>query len=172
MQNCSFRLSSARSWKNRARAQINFLSVLKLTFLLTFQASQNACSSLCDEIVTLWKLAALNPCISPRERNLLRQRLINYHITVIEKIQANSSSASTSSASSNSKTGKYYSLMILFFAEIYPVFRTFIKSSDFFTEWIHCLAKTWIYLTPYVCTERFFDSRSFMYNKIFFKKLS
>ena len=53
------------------------------------QASMNACSSLCDEIVTLWKLAALNPCISPRERNTLRKRLINYHITVIEKIQAN-----------------------------------------------------------------------------------
>ena len=32
------------------------------------QASQNACSSLCDEIVILWKLAALNPCIPPKER--------------------------------------------------------------------------------------------------------
>ena len=35
---------------------------------------------------------------------------------------------------------------------------------------IHCLAKTWIYLTPYVCTERIFDSRPLMYNKIFLKK--
>jgi hypothetical protein len=42
---------------------------------------------LCDEIVTLWKLAALNPCISPRERHLLRQRLMGYHVAVIEKIQ-------------------------------------------------------------------------------------
>ena len=32
-------------------------------------------------------------------------------------------------------------------------------------------AKTWIFLTPYVCTERIFDSRSFMYNNIFLKKL-
>ena len=53
------------------------------------QASQNACSSLCDEIVTLWKLAALNPCISPKERSLLKQRLKDYHNIVIEKIQAN-----------------------------------------------------------------------------------
>ena len=51
------------------------------------QASQNACASLCDELVTLWKLAALNPCISPQERSLLKQRLISYHTTVIEKIK-------------------------------------------------------------------------------------
>ena len=31
-------------------------------------------------------------------------------------------------------------------------------------KWIHCPAKTWIYLTPYVCTERIFDGRPFMYN--------
>jgi hypothetical protein len=36
--------------------------------------------------VTLWKLAALNPCISPRERDTLKQRLSQYHTTVIEKV--------------------------------------------------------------------------------------
>lgn len=51
------------------------------------QASQNACASLCDEIVTLWKLAALNPSISPAERATLRQRLVDYHLTVVEKVQ-------------------------------------------------------------------------------------
>ena len=50
------------------------------------QASQNACASMCDELVTLWKLAALNPCISPSERETLKQRLIQYHKTVIEKV--------------------------------------------------------------------------------------
>ena len=35
-----------------------------------------------------------------------------------------------------------------------------------------CLAKTWIFLTPYVCTERIFDSRPFASNKIFLKKVS
>ena len=34
---------------------------------------------------------------------------------------------------------------------------------------IHCLAKTWIYLTPYVCNKRIFDSRTFMHHKIFKK---
>jgi hypothetical protein len=51
------------------------------------QASQNACASMCDEIVTLWKLAALNPCISPEERDSLKARLINYHTTVVEKVR-------------------------------------------------------------------------------------
>ena len=36
---------------------------------------------------------------------------------------------------------------------------------------VHWLAKTWIYLTQYVCTERIFDSRPFMYNIFFWKKL-
>ncbi|XP_059097624.1 zinc finger SWIM domain-containing protein 8-like [Tigriopus californicus] len=60
------------------------------------QVSQNACSSLCDEIVTLWKLAALNPCISPMEREILRKRLIQYHLTVVEKVRANQSTSTTS----------------------------------------------------------------------------
>ena len=50
------------------------------------QACQNACASMCDEVVTLWKLAALNPCISPEERETLKQRLVQYHKTVIEKV--------------------------------------------------------------------------------------
>ena len=44
---------------------------------------------MCDEVVTLWKLAALNPCISPAERETLKQRLIQYHKTVIEKVKLN-----------------------------------------------------------------------------------
>ena len=51
------------------------------------QASQHACSSLCDEVVTLWKLAALNPCIAPHERTTLRTRLVQYHEKAIEKVQ-------------------------------------------------------------------------------------
>ena len=34
---------------------------------------------------------------------------------------------------------------------------------------VHCPATTWIYLTPYICTERIFDSRPFMYSKICLK---
>ena len=35
---------------------------------------------------------------------------------------------------------------------------------------LHCLAKTWIYCTPYVRTERISDRRPFMHNKMFFEK--
>ncbi len=61
------------------------------------QASQNACASLCDEIVALWKLAALNPCISPAERDTLKKKLVEYHITVVEKVQANQGGSGGSS---------------------------------------------------------------------------
>lgn len=49
-------------------------------------ASQHACSSLCDEIVILWRLAALNPGISPEERKLLQQQFKDWHLKVIDKV--------------------------------------------------------------------------------------
>jgi len=67
------------------------------------QACQNACASMCDEVVTLWKLAALNPCISPAERETLKQRLIQYHKTVIEKVQSNQGGGSSKTST---KPGK------------------------------------------------------------------
>ena len=48
-------------------------------------SSQHAASSLCDEIVTLWRLAALNPAISPIQREDLEQQLKEWHIKSIEK---------------------------------------------------------------------------------------
>ena len=57
------------------------------------------------------------------------------------------------------------------------------KSLIFWTTWtvgcqkfiqyirmLQCLAKTCIYLTPYACTERIFDSRPFMYYYVIFLK--
>ena len=50
------------------------------------QASQHACSSLCDEVVILWRLAALNPGLSSEERELLRQQFSDWHVKVIDKV--------------------------------------------------------------------------------------
>lgn len=50
-------------------------------------ASQHACSSLCDEIVVLWRLAALNPGISPEERLLLEKKFVDWHTKIIEKVR-------------------------------------------------------------------------------------
>ncbi|KAJ8948389.1 hypothetical protein NQ314_008429 [Rhamnusium bicolor] len=38
-------------------------------------ASQHACSSLCDEVVVLWRLAALNPGLAPTERDMLHSQM-------------------------------------------------------------------------------------------------
>lgn len=49
-------------------------------------ASQHACSSLCDEIVVLWRLAALNPGLSPSEREMLHAQFIAWHLKIIDKV--------------------------------------------------------------------------------------
>ncbi|KAJ8869333.1 hypothetical protein PR048_030908 [Dryococelus australis] len=49
--------------------------------------SQHACSSLCDEIVVLWRLAALNPGLSSEERELLHEQFRNWHLKIIEKVK-------------------------------------------------------------------------------------
>ncbi|XP_021938026.1 zinc finger SWIM domain-containing protein 8 isoform X2 [Zootermopsis nevadensis] len=70
--------------------------------------SQHACSSLCDEIVVLWRLAALNPGISPEERELLHGQFRDWHIKIVEKVTksrgggvSNSQSLTSSSAGGN-----------------------------------------------------------------------
>lgn len=50
-------------------------------------ASQHACSSLCDEIVILWRLAALNPGLSPEERDLLINQFKRWHIKIVDKVR-------------------------------------------------------------------------------------
>lgn len=49
-------------------------------------ASQHACSSLCDEIVILWRLAALNPGLSPAEREMLQAQFMTWHLKIIDKV--------------------------------------------------------------------------------------
>ncbi|CAG0915760.1 unnamed protein product [Notodromas monacha] len=50
-------------------------------------ASQHATSSLCDEIVALWRLAALNPALPPSSRDILLERFKTWHIEVIQRVQ-------------------------------------------------------------------------------------
>lgn len=49
-------------------------------------ASQHACSSLCDEIVVLWRLASLNPGLSPAEREMLHAQFMTWHLKIIDKV--------------------------------------------------------------------------------------
>ena len=45
--------------------------------------------------------------------------------------------------------------------------QTFVKLALKIKRYVHCVTIKNIYLTPYVCNERFFDRRPFMNNKIF-----
>ena len=50
-------------------------------------SSQHAASSLCDEIVTLWRLSALNPALSPIQRDDLCGQIKDWHILTIDKVR-------------------------------------------------------------------------------------
>ncbi|CAH1795555.1 unnamed protein product [Owenia fusiformis] len=50
-------------------------------------ASQHAAMSLCDEVVALWRLAALNPALSPIQRDDLVTQLKDWHIKTIDKVR-------------------------------------------------------------------------------------
>lgn len=65
-------------------------------------ASQHACSSLCDEIVVLWRLAALNPGLSPSEREMLHAQFTGWHMKIIDKVtKSRGSSVSHNSQNRN-----------------------------------------------------------------------
>lgn len=49
-------------------------------------ASQHACSSLCDEIVVLWRLAALNPALSPLDSKAFFMQLHDWHLKTLERV--------------------------------------------------------------------------------------
>lgn len=48
--------------------------------------AQYSCAFLCDEIVDLWRLAALDPSLSPEERQQLCIQLKDFHLKVIDKV--------------------------------------------------------------------------------------
>ena len=48
--------------------------------------SQHACSSLCDEIVVLWRLACLNPRISQDSKETFFTQMKSWHLDTLEKV--------------------------------------------------------------------------------------
>jgi len=47
---------------------------------------QQASSALCDEIVQIWRLIALNPRLNNEERNSIYMKLCTWHLSIIERI--------------------------------------------------------------------------------------
>ncbi|XP_050394140.1 zinc finger SWIM domain-containing protein 8 [Patella vulgata] len=60
-------------------------------------ATQHAAASLCEEIVTLWRLGALNPKLSPIQRDDLCTKFKDWHMCTIEKVRKARSSSSSGS---------------------------------------------------------------------------
>ena len=50
-------------------------------------SSQHAASSLCDEIVALWRLCALDPAFSPMQRDDLQTQFKDWHMHTIDKVR-------------------------------------------------------------------------------------
>lgn len=70
-------------------------------------ATQHGCSSICDEIVSLWRLASLNPSFSSAERDGFYQLLKDWHVNTLERVwksKANNSSTTNSNNNNNKKT--------------------------------------------------------------------
>lgn len=57
--------------------------------------TQHAASSLCDEIVILWRLAALNPKLSPIQKDDLCTKFKEWHISTVEKVKRAKNSGGT-----------------------------------------------------------------------------
>ncbi|XP_046360327.1 zinc finger SWIM domain-containing protein 8 homolog isoform X2 [Haliotis rufescens] len=67
-------------------------------------ATQHAAASLCEEIVTLWRLAALNPKLSPIQADDLCTKFKEWHIQTIEKVRKARGSNSSSSGGNIKKS--------------------------------------------------------------------
>lgn len=66
-------------------------------------ASQHAAASLCDEIVTLWRLAALNPKLSPIQKEDLSEKFKEWHMGTIEKVRKTRNTNVTPSGNNTKK---------------------------------------------------------------------
>ncbi len=64
-------------------------------------ASQHACSSLCDEIVVLWRLVALNPSLSPVDGKVFFNQLHDWHVKTLERVMKMRSTNNNNSNSTN-----------------------------------------------------------------------
>ncbi|XP_076055750.1 zinc finger SWIM domain-containing dorado isoform X2 [Oratosquilla oratoria] len=108
--------------------------------------SQYACSSLCDEIVLLWKLAALNPALSPQEREQLIIQFKEWHLKVLDKVAKNRDGSSNNG--SNKKNND---------AQVFPGFKLAIEAclldwNDYFIPGVtYSQGNSSLYYCPVMC---------------------
>ncbi|KAJ8022267.1 Zinc finger SWIM domain-containing protein 8 [Holothuria leucospilota] len=82
--------------------------------------AQHAGASMCDEIVNLWRLACLNPSLTPEERQVHEQDLRQWHLQVLKARGLNF----TISGGSGGASGKVRKVDV----EIFPGFKPAIEA--------------------------------------------
>ena len=70
--------SPSHSYGNNYRGNTNTAST---------EATKHACAGFCDELVALWRLAALNPKLSNDEREEMKMQLQEWHQKTVDKGQ-------------------------------------------------------------------------------------
>lgn len=65
--------------------------------------SQYSCSNFCDEIVHLWRLAALNPSASSAERQRLYNKFFDWHLAILKKHSSLSEGSTSNSVKANKR---------------------------------------------------------------------
>ncbi|XP_037937354.1 zinc finger SWIM domain-containing protein 8, partial [Teleopsis dalmanni] len=111
-------------------------------------ALQHACSSLCDEIVVLWRLAALNPGLAPDERDMLHAQFTAWHLKILDRVvKCRMMPSSYSNKQQNQRTD----------AEIFVGFKPAIEAC--YLDWeeyplagiTHTQDTNPIYYSPFTC---------------------
>ncbi|RWS28198.1 zinc finger SWIM domain-containing protein 8-like protein [Leptotrombidium deliense] len=96
-------------------------------------ASQHACSSLCDEIVVLWRLACLNPALNSQERKSFYEELHDWHIKTLERVWKMRSTGSNSNGNSNSNNNMNNNVNKRSDFEVFPGFKPSMEAC--FLDW-------------------------------------
>ncbi|XP_053669312.1 zinc finger SWIM domain-containing protein 8 homolog [Anopheles marshallii] len=120
-------------------------------------ATQHACASLCDEIVVLWRLAALNPGLAPDERDMLHAQFTTWHLKILDRVAKNmvASSSHSSKQQQNLRND----------AELFAGFKPAIEAcyldwEDYPIEGVtHTQDTNPMYHCPFTCFKQNSDSR-------------
>uniref|UniRef100_A0A182SG18 SWIM-type domain-containing protein n=1 Tax=Anopheles maculatus TaxID=74869 RepID=A0A182SG18_9DIPT len=120
-------------------------------------ATQHACASLCDEIVVLWRLAALNPGLAPDERDMLHAQFTTWHLKILDRVAKNmvASSSHSSKQQQNLRND----------AELFAGFKPAIEAcyldwEDYPIEGVtHTQDTNPMYHCPFTCFKQNGDSR-------------
>uniref|UniRef100_A0A182LRB1 SWIM-type domain-containing protein n=1 Tax=Anopheles culicifacies TaxID=139723 RepID=A0A182LRB1_9DIPT len=121
-------------------------------------ATQHACASLCDEIVVLWRLAALNPGLAPDERDMLHAQFTTWHLKILDRVAKNmvASSSHSSKQQQNLRND----------AELFAGFKPAIEAcyldwEDYPIEGVtHTQDTNPMYHCPFTCFKQNSDSRT------------